>query len=106
MDSSCESRGADNEVYSATKAAYTTSLGERAPGTQLSDKPTPMMNLCQEGKSSPDALRRSASTSSFRFLSLPSGLSGRGSRRQSQIFLASIPQRQWMRHFQCCSVWF
>ena len=31
----------------------------------LSGYPTSMIGLCQEGKSSPDALRRSACTNSF-----------------------------------------
>ena len=32
---------------------------------QMSDYPTSMISLCQEGKSSPDALRRSAGTNPF-----------------------------------------
>jgi hypothetical protein len=32
---------------------------------EMSDNPTSMIGLCQEGKSSPDALRRSAGVNSF-----------------------------------------
>src|SRR5467141_3510977 len=38
-------------------------------------KPTSMIGLCQEGKSSPDALGRSAGVNSFRFFSACVGLS-------------------------------
>src|SRR6266852_6971274 len=41
----------------------------------LSGNPTSMIGLCQEGKSSPDALRRSAGVNSFRFFAACVGLS-------------------------------
>jgi hypothetical protein len=41
----------------------------------VSDNPTSMIGLCQEGKSSPDALRRSASVNSFWFFAACVGLS-------------------------------
>src|SRR6266481_2043237 len=40
-----------------------------------SGKPTSMIGLCQEGKSSPDALRRSAGVNSFWFFAARVGLS-------------------------------
>ena len=41
----------------------------------VSDYPTSMIGLCQEGKSSPDALGRSAGTKSFGSLAACVGLS-------------------------------
>src|SRR5882762_11263176 len=41
----------------------------------MSGKPTSMIGLCQEGKSSPDALRRSAGVNPFRFFAACVGLS-------------------------------
>jgi hypothetical protein len=42
---------------------------------QLSGKATSMIGLCQEGKSSPDALWRSAGVNPFRFFAACVGLS-------------------------------
>src|SRR6266404_8744120 len=42
---------------------------------EMSGNPTSMIGLCQEGKSSPDALRRSAGTNSFGSLAACVGLS-------------------------------
>src|SRR5258708_37663269 len=44
-------------------------------GGSVSDYATSMIGLCQEGKSSPDALGRSAGVNSFRFFSACVGLS-------------------------------
>src|SRR5258705_11109663 len=41
----------------------------------MSGKPTSMIGLCQEGKSSPDALRRSAGVNSFWFFAACVGFS-------------------------------
>src|SRR6266481_3168939 len=41
----------------------------------MSDNPTSMISLCQEGKSSPGALRRSAGTNPFCFFAACVGLS-------------------------------
>ncbi len=56
------------------------------PSGQMSGNQTSMIGLCQEGKSSPDALRRSAGTNPFGSLAACVGLStvapipyGRGS---------------------------
>jgi hypothetical protein len=40
-------------------------IGKVGSSTQVTGNPTSMISLCQEGKSSPDALRRSAGTNSF-----------------------------------------
>src|SRR5450755_4998107 len=45
------------------------------PGLDLSGYATSMIGLCQEGKSSPDALRRSAGVNSFGFFAACVGLS-------------------------------
>jgi len=42
---------------------------------EMSGNATSMIGLCQEGKSSPDALGRSAGVNSFRFFSACVGLS-------------------------------
>jgi len=51
----------------------------KVPSTHLSDYPTSMIGLCQEGASSPDALGRSAGVNSFWFFAACGWPLGRGS---------------------------
>ena len=80
---------------------------------QMSGNATSMIGLCQEGKSSPDALGRSAGVNSFGFFAACLGFSARGSfvfeepdfhllaqpfqltRRSSLCFPASLETNPW-----------
>jgi len=52
-------------IYNRDGERSSVLTGELGPSTKLSAKATSMIGLCQEGKSSPDALRRSAGTNLF-----------------------------------------
>jgi hypothetical protein len=63
-----EDEGILHYAFSAdlpAKSQLTALIGEVGPGTKMSGNPTSMISLCQEGKSSPDALWRSAGTNPF-----------------------------------------
>ena len=70
----------EDTLRSERRSALTKRLTEPTL-LEMSGNPTSMIGLCQEGQSSPGALRRSAGVNSFRFVSASCWPLGLGSSR-------------------------